>query len=219
MEIGGRSIGEMSMAELARCRAVLPQQSTLAFPFAVREVVLLGRLPFNGGIAGRADMEIADDAMGRTGTLHLRERLYTTLSGGERQRVQLARVLAQTAGDGERGGRCLFLDEPTASLDLAHQHGTLAIARRMAADGCGVLAILHDLNLAAAYADRVAILHDGRIIVSGSPGDVLTPEVIARAFGIAASIIDHPDLDAPVVIAGGEARSRNRIHNQSHQLS
>ncbi len=214
--IGGRDVQRMSMAERARCRAVLPQHSTLAFPFSVSDVVLLGRLPFNDGAISRRDRAIAADAMERSGVSHLRERLYTTLSGGERQRVQLARVLSQILGEEAKGERYLFLDEPTSSLDLAHQHSTLEVARTMADDGCGVIAILHDLNLAACYADRVAILLDGRIVTCGAPREVLTPSIIMTAFGVDVVIIEHPHRNVPVVISGTGGPLPGAEHEQSN---
>ncbi len=196
----GRRLAEWSRAERARTRAVLPQDSTLAFPFTALEVALIGRTPHVRGAERPADLAIARAALEAARADHLERRLYPTLSGGERQRVQLARVLAQIWEATPTGTRYLLLDEPTSSLDLAHQHGTLALARRFAAEGAGVVAILHDLNLAAQYADRIVVLRDGRRLAAGPPGEVLTPDVIRDAFGMPVVVARHPCLDCPLVI-------------------
>ena len=132
---------------------------------------------------------------------HLAERSYTALSGGERQRVQLARVLAQIWPSGRAPApRWLLLDEPTNNLDLLHQQRLMETARRFADRGLGVLAILHDPNLAAAYADRVVVLADGMVQDEGSPEAVLTPARLRESFGIEATVIRHPRTDRPVVL-------------------
>jgi iron complex transport system ATP-binding protein len=196
----GRRLAEWPRIERARTRAVLPQDSTLAFAFTALEVVLIGRTPHVRGAEQPADLAIARAALEAAGAADLEARLYPTLSGGERQRVQLARVLAQIWEAPPAGARYLLLDEPTSSLDLAHQHDTLALARRFAAEGAGVVAILHDLNLAAQYADRIVVLRNGRLIAAGSAGEVLTPEVILEVFGMPVIVGLHPHLDCPLVI-------------------
>jgi iron complex transport system ATP-binding protein len=204
--LNGRALGRWRPADAARRRAVLPQASPLSFPFTALEVVLMGRIPHGGlqGSAGAADLGIAAAALAATEVAHLAERRYTTLSGGERQRVHLARVLAQL-WEPLPGGepQWLLLDEPTASLDLAHQHGVLTLARRWAADPTarrGVLVVLHDLNLAAQYAERIAVLKEGRLLISGTPAAVLTPGLIEAAFGLAVSVLPHPELDCPLIV-------------------
>ncbi len=183
---------------LARRRAVLPQHSKLAFGLTAREVVLLGRTPHSTRVS--VDADSVQRAMEKAGVAHLADQRYPTLSGGEQQRVHLARTLAQLDGDTSES-RYLLLDEPTASLDLAHQHQTLRTARRVADSGAGVLAILHDLNLAAQHADRIAVMKDGRIVADGAPGDVLTPEIVAHALGIAVMVTNHPCATCPLVIS------------------
>ena len=186
-----------SWADEARARhlAVLPQQSTLAFPFVVEEVVAMGRLPHDTG--WQRDHEIVAQAMQSADTQHLRGRNYLTLSGGERQRVHLARVLAQVW---QQPGACLLLDEPTASLDLSHQQVTLGQARDFAAAGGSVLVILHDLNLAARYADRILLLHRGEMAALGQPWEVLQAERIADVFGVQVQVEQHPQQDCPLII-------------------
>jgi iron complex transport system ATP-binding protein len=206
----GRALDQWSPIERARVRAVMPQESTLAFPFTVLEVALMGRLPHLRGAEVARDYEVAFLALEAVEARLLAERLYPTLSGGEKQRVQLARVLAQiwepadsSQRQGEREGqreRFLLLDEPTSNLDLAHQHSTLAVARRLAAGGVGVLVVLHDLNLAAQYGDRIVMLKDGRVAQTGRPHDVLTRETILEVFGVEAVVTAHPLFDCPLVV-------------------
>lgn len=187
--------------ELAKIRAVLPQSSPLNFGFTVLEVALMGRIPHLRGGETPEDYAIAHEALAAARVNHLADRIYTTLSGGERQRVQLARVLAQIWAGKMETPRYLLLDEPTSSLDLAHQHTTLEIAATFARQGVGILAILHDLNLAAQYADTIVMMHDGRRIAAGSPNDVLTPPLILEAFGIPVMVSPHPCYNCPLVIA------------------
>lgn len=203
VEIAGRAIGAWPARDLARRRAVLSQNATLGFSLTALQVVLLGRSPHMGRHPARADLRAAAAAMSETGVLHLAERAYPTLSGGEKQRVQLARVLAQIAdaeGETESHGRCLMLDEPTNNLDLAHQHLVLAAARRLADSGIAVLAILHDPNHAAAYADRIHVLQHGRMIAAGTPRAVLTPQLMASVFGVTARVLNQPGGDRPYVL-------------------
>ena len=189
--MNNRRLHEISLLERARMRAVLPQESSLNFPFSVLEVVLMGRAPHVQGAETAADLQISRHALEAVEAAHLETRLYPTLSGGERQRVQLARVLAQVRHDSNQP-KFLLLDEPTANLDLAHQHSTLRIARQLTAENIGTLIILHDLNLAAQYADRIALLQKGKIVGVGSPAEVLTEESIRATFSMPVHIIAHP---------------------------
>ncbi|WP_417613968.1 heme ABC transporter ATP-binding protein [Oceanisphaera sp.] len=174
---------------LARQLAVLPQQSGLQFPFSAFEVVGLGRIPHNG--SERENRPIIEQAMQRARVWHLRDAPYPRLSGGEKQRVHFARILAQLSGDEKQ--RILLLDEPTSALDLGQQHMLLTEARRLASEGCAVLVIVHDLNLAARYGDQLVLLHDGRIVSTGSPTRVLTPANVEQYFGYRARILHAPD--------------------------
>ncbi len=205
VRLAGRPLEAWPRAALARCRAVLPQSSELSFPFRALEVVLMGRSA-HAGLSGPArDREIAAAALAAVDAGALAERLYATLSGGERQRVQLARVLAQIwpeapPPDAEPGGRLLLLDEPTNNLDLAHQHQLLRFARGLADQGLGVLAVLHDPNLAALYADRLAVLRAGRLEALGPVEVVLTAATVSRVFGLPVAIQRHPTRGAPQVV-------------------
>lgn len=197
-----RPLGDWQPMEIARKRAVLPQSSTVPFSFLAMEIVLLGRSPH--GDASRADSQ-AREAMKRTECLHLADRTVTTLSGGEMQRVQLARVLVQIGIQTGGKSRCLLLDEPISNLDPSHQHGALIIARDLAKDGAAVLVVLHDLNLAAQYADRLVLMKEGKIVTSGIADDVLREETIASVFGVRARIVRNPVCDAPAVFMDAQA--------------
>jgi iron complex transport system ATP-binding protein len=191
----GRPLAAWPDRELARRRAVLPQSGAVPFAFSAREIVLLGRLPHGDG---RRCGELVDDAMARTDTAHLAERVVTTLSGGELQRVHLARVLVQLGGN-PGPGQALYLDEPVSSLDPAHQHAALREAQALARAGVAVLVVLHDLNLAAQYADRLILLQSGTVAAEGTPAEVLQEKTIARVFGVRATIIAHPLIAGPAV--------------------
>ena len=181
--LDGKPLPHYRAADLARRRAVLPQSESLRFGFLGHEVVALGRYPWGGG-AAPSESSIVMEAMRAAGALEFAERRYTQLSGGERTRVQLARVFAQIWDPGDQGPRFLLLDEPTANLDLAHQHEVLGAVRRFASTGVGVVMVLHDLNLAQRYADRVLLLHEGRVHACGRPEEVLTTETIRRVFDV-----------------------------------
>lgn len=184
-------------SERARRLAVLPQSSTLSFAFKVEEVVAMGRLPHDSG--QQRDDEIVQYALAAADGVHLSGRSYLTLSGGERQRVHLARVLAQVWPGKE--GQILLLDEPTSALDPLHQHITLLAVRAFADRGGAVLVILHDLNLAARYCDRLMLLSQGRAHLSGTPEQVLTPEALKSVFGLDVLVQPHPERGHPLVIA------------------
>ena len=195
--LGERELGEWPGLERARRLAVLPQSSTLSFAFQVEAVVGMGRLPHASGQA--RDAEIIAAALQAADAAHLSGRRYTALSGGERQRVHLARVLAQLWPGA--AGQTLLLDEPTSMLDPLHQHTTLRAVREFAGHGAAVLVILHDLNLAARYCDRLLLLHDGRPHVVGSPDEVLTAAALQTVFGLEVLIQRHPERDHPLIVA------------------
>jgi iron complex transport system ATP-binding protein len=184
--------------ELARKRAVLSQHSTLAFPFTAREVALLGRNPHIRGRESKKDLEIINDALKLVEAEHLAGQSFPTLSGGEQQRVHLARVLAQIWEKPENSPRYLFLDEPTSSLDLSHQHLTLQIAQKLSRENTGVIVVLHDLNLAANYADRICLMKNGKFFREGIPAEILTAPNIKAVFDFNVSILEHNNL--PLVV-------------------
>jgi len=192
--LGGRPIRAYRPHDLALRRAVLPQQTILQFAFTAKEVVEMGRSPQRGRTG--TDELVVLESLRRTEVAHLAQRTFPSLSGGEQTRVSLARVLAQETP-------ILLLDEPTASLDLRHQQLVMSIARAIAAGGGAVLVVLHDLNLAAAFADRIAILRDGRLAAAGTPWETLTESLLCEIFACPVTITRHPVRDCPVVIPLG----------------
>lgn len=179
VSIAGRKLAQWSGAELARRRAVLPQQSAVAFEIAVRDVVELGRLPHESLVSRAQNAAAVARALQDADVAPLETRSYATLSGGEQQRVQLARVLAQIDGV---PAPALLLDEPTASLDLSHQHRVLQTARRIAEAGAAVVAVLHDLFTASLYCDRIAVISKGRIVADATPTVALDEATVKSVF-------------------------------------
>ncbi|MHC8317775.1 heme ABC transporter ATP-binding protein [Pseudomonas sp. LB3P31] len=190
-------LNQCTGAQRAQRLAVLPQVSTLDFAFRVEEVVGMGRLPYQTGRV--RDDEIIAAALHAADAGHLNGRSYLALSGGERQRVHLARVLAQL-WPGE-AGQTLLLDEPTSMLDPLHQHTTLQAVREFADRGAAVLVILHDLNLAARYCDRLLLLEGGRPVALDTPEQVLRPEPLKAVFGLEVLVQRHPERGHPLIIA------------------
>lgn len=183
--------------QLAAQRAVMPQATRLAFPFTALEVVRMG---LQSGTSGEQS-EVPMQALARVGMAHHAHRAYQELSGGEAQRVTLARVLAQVWRPLDRGQpRWMLLDEPVASLDIAHQLQVMQIARDFARAGGGVLAVMHDLNLTALYADRVAVLSGGRLLATGTPAEVLTDSTLSRAYGCALRVSTLPAPGVPFIL-------------------
>jgi len=195
-----RRLCDWPVCDLACRRAVLPQESSLQFPFRACEVVLLGRSPHVRGAETPRDHAIAAEALAAVDLTDKRDRIFPTLSGGEKQRVHLARALTQIWDTDCGGGRVLLLDEPTASMDLSHQHATLRHARMLAAEGAAVLAVLHDINLAMTYADDVWVLSEGELVASGPAVETLTPTLIRNVFEVTAHVLDCPGLSRPHVV-------------------
>ncbi|MFJ6687895.1 heme ABC transporter ATP-binding protein [Streptomyces sp. NPDC091294] len=193
VRVHGRPVTDWSAHELALRRAVLPQSASLSFPFAVAEVVRMGRAPWAGGDREDEDDTAVAEAMARTEVTGFAERPFSSLSGGERARVALARVLAQRAP-------LLLLDEPTAALDLRHQELVLRLCRQRARAGDAVVVVLHDLALAAAYADRVALLRSGRIAAGGPPSEVFAEGLLSEVYDQPVEVFPHPRTGALLVV-------------------
>lgn len=193
LTLDGRSLAAMAPREQARKRAVLPQKPGLTFDLGVREVVAMGAYPFPELSPAQVD-ELARQALDWADARHLDGRRYPELSGGEQQRVQFARVLVQCgAGRAPGEARYLLLDEPTASLDPKHQTDLMRRAAQLAHESnTGVLVILHDMNLAARWCDRLLLLSGGKAVALGTPAEVLTPANLYLAYGIEAQVIAHP---------------------------
>jgi len=196
----GRTMKAWPVEQLACQRGVLPQFSPLNFPLTVQEVVQLGRHPHVKASTRQQDEAAVAAALEVAGIAPLAERSYLNLSGGERQRTQFARVWAQLVVPEPAAPRLLLLDEPVASLDVQHQHHILAASRTLADVGACVLVVLHDLNLAARYADRLVILKNGELVADDTPDQTLTPQRIEAVYGLPAIVQPHPERGHPVVI-------------------
>jgi iron complex transport system ATP-binding protein len=192
----GRPLFAWSATDRALRMAVLSQQSLLDFPYPVRDIVGWGRMPHATG--QERDDQVVRECLAFCDVTHLAEEPWTHLSGGERQRVQWARVLAQVW---ETPNAALLLDEPTSALDLAHQHQLLAgLRERVRQRQQTVVMTLHDLNLAARYADRILLLQCGRVVAAGDTSSILSPDLIRQVFGIDVRVVAHPHDDHPVVV-------------------
>ncbi|MEL6205186.1 MAG: heme ABC transporter ATP-binding protein [Pseudomonadota bacterium] len=180
VEIGGQDIARAKGWELAARRAVLPQATTLAFPFTVVEVVRMGLMSGRHG----DDAHLPSRALAEVGLTGYEGRFFQELSGGEQQRAQLARVLVQVWRPVEDDGpRWLLLDEPVSSLDIAHQLEVMALVARYARAGGGVVTVMHDLNLTTLHADRVAVMAEGRLRALGPPSEVMTDALLSDVYG------------------------------------
>lgn len=201
--IDGTNLASLSPVQRARYLAVVPQARLLPPAFTVQQTVLLGRTPYLGwlGRASRADEAQVERAMQFTHLSHLGDRHVGELSGGEQQRVLLARALAQDTP-------VLLLDEPTTHLDLEHQSSFLNLVKNMVSQkNLAVLMVLHDLNLAGLYADRVALLVDGQLRALGSPESVLTAENLSAVYHVPVNVVPHPEYGTPLVLPDGRSSS------------
>jgi iron complex transport system ATP-binding protein len=179
----GSPLSSFAAKDAARRRSMLLQEQRIAFGFRVRRVVEMGRTPWYRTQAEQHDDEAVDAAIEQVDVGHLVDRVYPTLSGGEKSRTSLARVIAQQAP-------LVLLDEPTAALDIAHQEQVLAVVRALADAGCAVVVVVHDLSLAA-RADRVCLLHRGRVVAEGTPDDVIASALISDVYGHPVDVLEH----------------------------
>jgi iron complex transport system ATP-binding protein len=189
----GRDVSKYRVDEAARQRSVLMQSNEVSFPFTVAEIVEMGRAPWARTTSLADDNKAIAEALEKADVEHLVERRFNQLSGGERARVSLARVLAQRTP-------VVLLDEPTAALDLKHQESVMKTVREIAAEGRAVVVVVHDLSVAAGYADRVAMMVEGKIAAVGSPHDVVTAEQVSDVYGVAVDIELVGSPARPVII-------------------
>jgi len=191
----GKDLAERRPAELSRLRAVLPQQTVVQFPFTARDIVMMGRHPHQADAANSRshDNEVVESVMLATDSHDLAHRIFPSLSAGEQARVALARILAQQT-------QVIVLDEPTAALDVYHQERAMRILRKEAAGGAAVIAVLHDLNLAAAYADRIALLAGGSLAALGTAREVLQEDLLSTTYRQPMRVVDHPYRPCPLVL-------------------
>ncbi len=199
VSLAGKRLSQYSDPELATRRATMAQQHQLSADFTVKEVVLMGRYPYFGTSPRAEDLAAVDEMIRLCGLELLADRSALALSGGEKQRVHLARVLAQLW---KQNNALLLLDEPVSAMDIRFQHQTLAIARSLANRGWMVVAVLHDMNLASQYTDRLLLLKNGRKLLDGTPIEVLTTRNIFSIFGIDAQVSINPATLRPIVVPG-----------------
>ncbi len=201
VKINGAEVSGMAPWKLAAIRGVLPQANAISFPFTVREIVRMGLTTGVNLHPERAE-ETAARALGAVDLHGFEGRYYQELSGGEQQRVQLARVLCQIAEPVAHGKPCwLLLDEPVSSLDISHQLTIMRLARQFCEAGGGVIAVMHDLNLTALFADQIVLMKSGRLAAAGSVREVLTDQNMQSVFGCPLRINQVPSDGTPFVLA------------------
>ena len=190
----GRPVETIGSQEFAREVAYLPQDVSAANSMTVRELVACGRYPWHGALGRFTDNDRSkvEEALALTHMDAFADRLVDTLSGGERQRAWLAMLMAQDA-------RCLLLDEPTSALDIAHQMEVLALVRRLSREkGLSVIIVLHDINMACRFCDRLYALKQGRLIAAGAAADLMNPQTLRDIYGVEMNVTAHPALDIPL---------------------
>ena len=195
-----KNIRKIKKEELAKNRAVMSQLPELNFPLLVDEVVMMGRYPHFAFNPNKKDQAICDEVIEKMNLQAFKNRNYLTLSGGEKQRVQYARVLAQVWEKPVTGYRYLFLDEPLTSLDINYQQEFLQLASEFARDNTLLVAVMHDINLAIQYADKLFFLKEGKVVAYGQPNEIVNEALIRNVYDVKASIIVNPVSNNPLVI-------------------
>lgn len=192
--VQNEQVSSYSHLEFAHQVAYLPQHPPVTDGVTVRELVCFGRYPWKGafGRYSQQDYAIVESAIEKVGLSNLAERYVATLSGGERQRAWVAMLLAQQS-------QCILLDEPTSALDVAHQHELLALIRELNQSlGLTVIMVLHDVNMAAKFSDRLIALHSGKVIASGTPEELMTPDTLRKIYGMELALFPHPTTGQPI---------------------
>ncbi|WP_029294204.1 heme ABC transporter ATP-binding protein [Chryseobacterium hispalense] len=195
-----KNISEWKVNDLSKHKAKFSQHNSNDIPLEVKDVVMMGRYPYFETQPAQEDYEAMNSMMYETDVFHLKEREYNTLSGGEKQRVHLSRVMAQLQN--EIAHKVLFLDEPLNNLDVKHQYKALEIIKKFTTKTNSAIVVLHDLNLAAQYADKVLLMKSGRVAACGTPAEVFTAENISEAYNFPCTICEHPITAKPMIIFG-----------------
>ncbi|WP_415326513.1 heme ABC transporter ATP-binding protein [Chryseobacterium sp. MMS23-Vi53] len=195
-----KNINEWNIQELSKHKAKFSQHNSNDIPLEVKDVVMMGRYPYFDAQPRQEDHEAMNNMMYETDVYHLKDREYNTLSGGEKQRVHLSRVMAQLQN--EITHKLMFLDEPLNNLDIKHQYKALEIIKNFTKKANSAVVVLHDLNLAAQYADKILLMKSGRAAAYGTPDEVFTAENISQAYNFPCTICPHPITSNPMIIFG-----------------
>lgn len=213
----GKELAKMPIKQMALKRAVLTQNIHMSQDFPVEEVVLMGRYPHFKNYPRKEDLKAVNQAKQQTNIEELAQRSYGSLSGGEKQRVQLARALAQLNDSGQNHNKLLLLDEPLNNLDIRYQHQCLKLAKDFAQQGNTVLLVIHDINLAALYADKILLLNRGQLEMYGTPEEVLTEKCLSKCYQFSVKVATHPYYHCPVVYFGHFDNASKSSSIQQHQ--
>lgn len=195
-----KNINDWEVQELSKHKAKFSQHNSNDIPLEAQDVVMMGRYPYFDAQPRQEDHDAMNSMMQETDVFHLKEREYNTLSGGEKQRVHLSRVLAQLQN--EIAHKLVFLDEPLNNLDVKHQYKALETIKNFTKKANSAIVVLHDLNLAAQYADKILLMKSGRVAAYGSPEEVFTAENISEAYNFPCTICGHPITNNPMIIFG-----------------
>jgi iron complex transport system ATP-binding protein len=195
-----KNIGDWEVRELSKHKAKFSQHNSNDIPLEVKDVVIMGRYPYFDAQPRQEDHEAMNSMMYETDVYHLKDREYNTLSGGEKQRVHLSRVMAQLQN--EITHKLVFLDEPLNNLDVKHQYKALEIIKNFTKKANSAIVVLHDLNLAAQFADKILLMKSGKVSSYGTPEEVFTSQNISEAYNFPCTICDHPITNNPMIIFG-----------------
>jgi len=195
-----KNISDWHVQELSKHKAKFSQHNSNDIPLEVKDVVMMGRYPYFDAQPRQEDHEAMNNMMYETDVYHLKDREYNTLSGGEKQRVHLSRVMAQLQNEIEK--KLVFLDEPLNNLDIKHQYKALEIIKKFTENSNSAIVVLHDLNLAAQFADKILLMKSGKVAAYGTPTEVFTAENISKAYNFPCTICDHPITNNPMIIFG-----------------
>lgn len=195
-----KPIADWEVRELSQHKAKFSQHNSNDITLDVKDVVMMGRYPYFDAQPRKEDLEAMNNMMYETDVYHLKDREYNTLSGGEKQRVHLSRVMAQLQND--IAHKLLFLDEPLNNLDVKHQYKALEIIKKFTQKANSAIVVLHDLNLAAQFADKILLMKSGKVEAHGTPQEVFTADTISKAYNFPCTICDHPITNNPMIIFG-----------------
>ncbi|RMZ58545.1 heme ABC transporter ATP-binding protein [Chryseobacterium nematophagum] len=195
-----KNIKDWEVKELSKHKAKFSQHNSNDIPLEVKDVVMMGRYPYFDTQPRQEDHNAMNSMMDETDVFHLKDREYNTLSGGEKQRVHLSRVMAQLQN--EIAHKLVFLDEPLNNLDIKHQYKALEIIKNFTQKANSAIVVLHDLNLAAQFADKVLLMKSGKVSAYGKPDEVFTAENISKAYNFPCTICQHPIHNNPMIIFG-----------------